>query len=794
MKKAVLPYLAVISGFAALVVALYYQIVVLQSLPGSPDSVTPMALTRALDLLYARSGSYPLWQPWTFSGMPTVEAFSYLGGLYLPNMMFRFLHPEALHLQLLHLVFAGAGGYALMRSFGLHQLAAALAGAAFMLNPFMTAMLVYGHGSQLMTAAWIPWVAWAALRLCERGRLADAGVLALFLGLQLQRAHVQIAWYTWLLLVPFLIVQLSTAAGDGKFPWKKAGLAVLAMVTGVAISLQIYLPSLGYLPFSARATGTAQLSAYEYATMWSMHPAELLTYLLPGAFGFGGVAYWGFMPFTDFPHYAGFFVLALAVAGVWYKRSERRVWLFVAIAILAVFLSFGRFFSPVHDLFYSVVPLFRSFRVPSMALILVAFSLSVLAGFGLQAFIDRPLSERSPILKWGALAIALMAVMFLVFENSMELQLRSMFPPPAVEQTDLAYLVNKVRWLYWREGLFMLVLMAGAGAGLLWLSARKSIDVRFAAVVLVLLAVGDLFRIDLQIVYPDASSLRLSPLVAGKNLRKAIEGDEITAFLAGQQGEFRIYPAGELFAENKFCVAGIESVGGYHAAKLGIYQDALAMTDNLANLDVLRMLNVRYVLTTSPLEVPGLVPVKSGILRLVSHDQPVMVYRLEEAMPRAWFAPEVIPAADDAGALTALMASGMEGGRVYVPEREWRGPRRFSGGTVLSLTRTVESLALRVRAEGDAFLALSEVDYPLRWRVTVDGRERKVVRVNGLIRGLPVARGTHDIRFEYDRGAFDLGLRLSSGALLLAALMMLSGVFMRGRDGAASAKPKPVLR
>ena len=41
------------------------------------------------------------------------------------------------------------------------------------------------------------------------------------------------------------------------------------------------------------------------ATNWSMHPKELLTYLMPNFFGFGGSTYTGFMPFTDFPNYVG---------------------------------------------------------------------------------------------------------------------------------------------------------------------------------------------------------------------------------------------------------------------------------------------------------------------------------------------------------------------------------------------------------------------------------------------------------------------------------------------------------
>ncbi|HHE07812.1 MAG TPA: hypothetical protein ENL01_02740, partial [Chlorobaculum parvum] len=293
MKKAVWPYLAAIVLFALMLALPFGSIISLQFVPGSPDSVTPMALDKALHALQEPSGHYPLWQPWTFCGMPTVGAFSYLSGLYLPNVVFDFLHLDPMHIQLLHLVFAGLGCFVLARHLGLGSTAALLAGSAFMLNPYMTAMLAYGHGSQLMTAAYMPWVLWAALRLAERGGFADAGLLALMLGLQLQRAHVQIAWYTWMLAVPLLIVKILVEKKKGGSTIKTSGLALAALVLGVAIALQVYLPVLGYLPFSARGGAGDAAEAYRYATMWSMHPAELLTYLLPGAYGFGGVTYWG---------------------------------------------------------------------------------------------------------------------------------------------------------------------------------------------------------------------------------------------------------------------------------------------------------------------------------------------------------------------------------------------------------------------------------------------------------------------------------------------------------------------
>ena len=256
--------------------------------------------------------------------MPTVEAFSYLSRLYYPNVFFDLFHTDGIVLQLIHLAFAGFGVFLFLREYRLATLPAFFGGAVFMLNPYMTAMLVHGHGSQLMTAAYMPWMLWATMRLIDRGKLPDAGTLALVAGFQLQRSHVQIAYYSWMLtlLLAFCLFffrrdsskttlcssvsPLLACGGDegrhkGTFNTLRLfSLLLLALGCGVAMSAAIYLPASKYAAYSVRgmaAQGGA--SSWEYATLWSMHPLELFTFLLPGAFGFGGVTYWGFMPFPS---------------------------------------------------------------------------------------------------------------------------------------------------------------------------------------------------------------------------------------------------------------------------------------------------------------------------------------------------------------------------------------------------------------------------------------------------------------------------------------------------------------
>ncbi len=780
MKKKILSLLTVYGVYTFLALLLFWPLVFQSNILVAPDSLIPHASTIALDKLQAETGVYPLWQPWLFSGMPTMEAFSYLSGLYYPNVVFNLFHTDGIVLQLLHLAFAGLGVFLFLRQYGLTTLAAPFGGAIFMLNPYMTAMLVHGHGSQLMTAAYMPWMLWATMRLINRGGLADAGILALVAGFQLQRSHVQIAYYSWMLTLLLALFLFLSRRDSPKTTFRLSSLLLLALGCGVAMSASIYLPASQYAAYSVRGVVEQGVgSAWEYATLWSMHPLELLTFLVPGVFGFGGVTYWGFMPFTDFPNYAGIVVLLLAVAGAVTRRKEPMTWFFVAAVLLALLLSFGRFFSPIFDLFYHFAPLFSRFRVPSMALIMLYLIISFLAAIGVNDLLQRQPKRLLKPIRLGALLLAAILLLFLAFEQPVENFFRTLYPEPQVGSFDLAFMDNKVRWENLTGSLWIVLMLASLFAGVLWLSIKGKLSHKLTGLLLFLLALGDLLWMDIQIIYPSANSLR-SPLYADSHLvGPAFKPDDITRYLATQKGPFRIYPAGPLFAENKFALFGIESVGGYHPAKLKIYEEFLAKTENLSSINVLRMLNVGYIVSPAPLGHPALELVKTGTLQLAGGPVTAYVYRLQQTAPRAWFAIRVIAVNNNEELFARILDDATPAGLAYIDASFWRGSRSFADATVTSLDAKAESMVVKVATPGEAFLVVSELYYPLRWKVKIDGRDASMVKVNGLLRGVVVPSGSQEVRFYYDRSRFETGRWISFGAFVVALLMVVGGVIGR---------------
>ena len=379
MKK----YLLLFFYFLAVAI-LFYPVIFQNNTFGSGDTLNPYAINHILDIYKDKIGQWPLWQPWIFSGMPTVEAFTYINQLYIPTAILTWLGFSDNGIQFLHLIFSAMGMYLLMNQFKMNSLISFSISLLWMLNPFLITMIVFGHGSQMMTAAYIPWILYAINNLSRDTSLRNALVLALLIGLQLQRGHVQIAYYSWMLFGAYFLYHDCYYIKNKVINYKYIISFLVACIIGFLLSSHIYYPSLEYTSESIRSGG---MLGYDYATNWSMHPKELITYLFPYYYGFGGENYSGFMPFTDYPNYVGFFVLLFAALS-FLNLDSRRIF-FGSILVLSILLSFGKYFSIIFDLFYNFFPFFDKFRVPSMILILSNFCLYILAGFGLVDMVER---------------------------------------------------------------------------------------------------------------------------------------------------------------------------------------------------------------------------------------------------------------------------------------------------------------------------------------------------------------------------------------------------------------------
>lgn len=187
--------------------------------------------------------------------------------------------------------------------------------------------------------------------------------------------------------------------------------------------------------------------------------------------------------------------------------------------------------------------------------------------------------------------------------------------------------------------------------------------------------------------------------------------------------------------------------------------------------DLLGLANVRYLLSTVPIEspdleaLPGTVPerpwdalssTEKVRLRLGENftGRRVTVYRNRKALPRWFLAEGLAFYADDAG-FEALMAQtpAPELARTAVFAEEHRAA--FAGrapgtgtGTIAVGTYSPDRIVLEVTADSPRVLVLSNTFSPF-WRATVDGARRTILPAYGTFWGLPLAPGRHTVTFRY---------------------------------------------
>jgi len=205
-----------------------------------------------------------------------------------------------------------------------------------------------------------------------------------------------------------------------------------------------------------------------------------------------------------------------------------------------------------------------------------------------------------------------------------------------------------------------------------------------------------------------------------------------------------------------------KSVGGYHAAKLSIYQDLIEnqLSKQPMNMSVLNMLNTRYVITQD----------SSG---------QVMPSRNPGALGNVWFVQEVRFVKDPAAEMKAL--DDFDPARTAVVQEAFRSsvtvPATDSGAVISLVKNDHDIVTYQSVSSAPQFAVFSEVYYDRGWKAFVDGKESPIVKANYVLRGLSVPAGKHAIEFRFEPSSYANGRRVTAISqfvligLLLGALL-----------------------
>ena len=766
------------------------------------DTVQWAASAQAMLEYEDQTGHRPEWAPNMFGGMPGTMILS---GPRVPGvdtvvsaLRAAGLWPAA------HMIVLLLGTYLLVHYLTRSKLAGAVGAVGFGLSAYLPIILAAGHNTKFVALAYAPWLllGFAALvrRPAETGKMMSVFLTLLFAiaaAVNLRAGHVQITYYVvWAALVWWVAEGIS-AVREGQAKTFLSSTALLALGSGIALLMVAdpYLLQAEYKAYTTRSAGPGGGLAWEYAMAWSQGFGELLTLVIPDAYGGGGATYWGDKPFTAGPHYVGPVVALMALVGA-IGVTRRSVLAFVVGAVLMAGFALGENLPLLNRPAFELVPLFDAFRVPETWLSIVALLVALLAGWGTyyvqrrEATPEADVRKRRVVIGAGAALGLLIGGLWLTgggplsFEKADEgaqvavavAQQNGLSPSdPQVRQATAQYLAEVTGE---REGLFS----ADAGRSLLFLllavgivvaHLREAIPGWVVAAGLALLVTVDLWGVSRRYFNDDTDALRRS-----SRIESQIRPTDADRFVmervdeAGGPGQFRVLPAN--WAQNAVPSYFYESVGGYHGAKLALIQDyfdrILPDDQTGLNANALRLLSTRYLVL--PGTVPGTVPVyqdpQTGLV--VSEDS--------SALPRAFLVDRVVEAPSEDAVIDRVRDPGTDLRRVaFVADPQGldlgalSGAPADSGRAEVTLERfEPDEVVYRVRSDRPRLLVASEVYYPAGWTATVGIDPVPIVRTDYLLRGIPVPAGDHIVTMRYDPQARQTGVLVASIASLLTYL------------------------
>ena len=710
-----------------------------------------------------------MWNPNVFSGMPSYlisfsAKYPFIGRIYK-------LTNNVMNWRILMLFIMALGVYLFMIHLKFDPIIAFISAIAMALSCHFLGLLEIGHNTKFKAVVYIPWIMYAVHYLKERRSLLALGTTTILLIVQLRTNHPQISYYTFLMIGIYWIAHLIWSIKDKEL---RSHMIFSAMLLGAFIIAfmaiaQPYFSSYEYGHYTIRG-GSTGLST-SYATSWSFHPLEILTFMNPSFFGGVSPFYWGWMPFTQTSMYMGIIILLFAIIGVFYNKN-RLVKVLLSVSIFTLFLSFGRHLPFLSNFLLESLPGFNKFRVPAMILVLLQFAIVILAGFGIKTIIQKIKEDDKnffDLFQKILIAVFVLFIIFLAFSSSLEnLGLQhsgdsSKYNPAQIKQLKVLRsekLVNDGI----QTGLFLMT-----GMGLILLAGRKKIRKYSFLILIAILVITDLLLID---------SRFLQNVTPQQNIEKNYEKTDADKFLLQDSENYRIYPLAREFGQNSWAYYH-QTIGGYHGAKLKRYQEIIENCLNAEFLDripinwnIVNMLNAKYVIFTQKL------PLDNLEYAYYDRKQKQTVYLNNTYLPRAWFVNNTELIKDKKAIWKKLNDPEFSPAETAIVEKEVPTIYAPIESSVTPAGFGLHDLKFNVITDTTSFLTVSEIYYPAGWKAFIDGKETEIFTTNYILRGVVVPKGEHVVEMKFKSSTYSWSLWLSLIGLIIAVLIFLIGLYI----------------
>ncbi|NSW45110.1 MAG: YfhO family protein [Bacteroidales bacterium] len=739
---------------------------------------------------YEKTGEVALWTNSMFGGMPT-----YLIINVAQNNIWKYLHQvcslngfKPVGMLFLYLL----GFYIALLMLGFKPFLSFAGSLAYAFSSYFLIILEPGHITKALAIGYLPVIVASIYVAYKSKPIIGSIIFGIFLTMQLMVNHLQITYYTFLIILVFLLFELISVIRTKTYKHFIKTSAILGIATALAIGSNATNLWLTYEYGKYSTRGPSELTTNkenkttgldkDYATAWSYGVDETLTLLIPNAKGgasytkldegsntyeyfknqYGSAqadqicqqipTYWGTQPFTSGPVYIGAVVFFLFLLGMFYLKGWIKWWMFIA-TLFSIMLAWGKNFMPLTNFFFDHFPGYDKFRTVSMILVIAEFTMPFLAIYTLYDLLTQPIdkSRLYKSLKWSVgilggicLILLIMPGMFFNFNAGIDNDLAKAGYPLSDIISDRE---SMFRTDAFRSLIFILIT-----ALVVFLIFKDKIKTKWAIVAFALLFLIDLWPVNKRYVH-DEMFVEASK---AKDPFKPTNAD--LQILQDPDPYYRVLNV----TVNTFNDASTsyfhKSIGGYHGAKMKRYQELIENQISKNNFQVLNMLNTKYIIFKG------------------QNQEPVAQYN-PEALGNAWFvkAYKIVENADsEIAALTNFKADS-----IAIIDKRFANELKdfkFQPDSTAKIKLTYYSpnkLSYSYNAQTPQFTVFSDIYYDKGWNLYIDGQKSKYFRVNYVLRAAILPSGQHQIDFIFEPSSYFIGEKISLASSIILLLLAI---------------------
>lgn len=764
-------------------------------------------------------GITPLWTNSMFGGMPTYQLSMetpYNYGGYIPAILQLGL-PKPINVLFL----AAVCFYLLCVVLGANPWVSFAGAVAYTYASYSAIIIATGHDTKMLSMAYLPAVIAGIILITRKQYLLGSGIMALFLTYFVAANHLQITYYFFLILAVIGIAYTVYCVREKQY--KHLLISALLVGAAVGLSLGSNIVSLWttyeYSKASTRG-GKSELTPLpsqqeqivkghdrDYAFQWSYGKFETFTMLVPDIYGGSsngalstssatykqleqmGVPpsqseqliqhwnlYWGDQSLlgTSGPVYFGVVICMLVILGLFVIRSWHKWWL-VGITVLGILLAWGSNFAVFNNFMFDHFPMYSKFRAPSQALIIPQLSFAILAVLTLNELINGKVSLKD-VKRTGMIVGGILLFLFITSYSLSYTNATGNVQQPGSDDQFLSQLVRMTqgntgaadalmqalradRADLYRHDVFRSLIFGLLAFGVIWYFIKGKIKAQTFTIALLVLIMIDLLQVDKRYLNDDS----FMDATAYSNPFQPSPADQ--QILQDKDPYYRVLNLTASPFQDAMTSYFHKSVGGYHAAKLQLYQDLIERQISNNNLQVLNMLNTKYVI------VPG------------ENGAPVAQHNTQ-ALGNAWFV-KAIQWVPDADAEMAALNTLNTKDTVVIDQRYRSAVKEvpsFDSSAAISLVSNEQNvISYKSSAAATQFAVFSEVYYEKGWLAFIDDKPAPYCRVNYALRGMVVPAGTHTITFKFEPVVYYTGIKISLFSYFIMLGLLIGGIVINVR-------------